>query len=195
MTHTSPTRDLLIQVGKTIISEQGYNATGINAVLKDAGVPKGSFYHYFASKEAFGLAVIEAFAEESDQQMSAMLKDPSRPAVERLCAWLNTSRTDMQRCDHSRGCLIGNLGQEMSSRSDALRDALARIFQRWEGYLADCLKDGQAEGSIRHDLDAEALAAFAMAGWQGALLRAKTVKDCRPMYEFEQTLMACLKPS
>ncbi|GEN25274.1 TetR/AcrR family transcriptional regulator [Halomonas cupida] len=193
MTNTSPARDLLIQVGKTMIAEQGYNATGINAVLKEAGVPKGSFYHYFASKEAFGLAVIESFAEENDQQLYGVLKDASRPALDRVSDWLAVSRGEMKRCDHSRGCLIGNLGQEMSSRSDVLRDALAQAFQRWEGCLADCLGEGQAEGSVRRDLDAGALAAFVMAGWQGALLRAKTVRDCQPLYEFEQTLMACIR--
>ncbi|HBA00256.1 MAG TPA: TetR family transcriptional regulator, partial [Halomonas sp.] len=71
------TRDKLIDSGAELIAQQGYNATGINAVLKTCGVPKGSFYHYFSSKEDFGLAVIERFADDYDVSLAALLEDSS----------------------------------------------------------------------------------------------------------------------
>jgi len=192
MTIKTPTRDLLIRVGMDIISEYGYNATGINSVLKSAGVPKGSFYHYFASKEAFGLAVIEAFAEEYDARLESMLVHSSSPPLERLQGYFASVRSDMALCDHTKGCLVGNLGQEMSAQSDQLRDALDRILRRWEGHFADCIREGQSVGSIRDDITPEALASFILAGWQGAVLRAKTVKTCEPMQCFEHTLLQCV---
>jgi TetR/AcrR family transcriptional regulator, transcriptional repressor for nem operon len=194
MTTRAPTRDLLIEVGTNLIAEHGYNATGINAVLKEAGVPKGCFYHYFSSKEAFGLAVIEAAAVDDEVSVQALLGDVRTVPLERLKAFFAAKRADMVACKHRRGCLIGNLGQEMSAHSDVLRDALDAIWQRRERQLAACLQDGQHDGSIRRDIDVAALASFILAGWQGALLRSKIVRDCTPLVDFECTLLAFLKP-
>lgn len=193
MTTKAPTRDLLIQVGMTTFAEHGYTATGINAVLKAAGVPKGSFYHYFASKEAFGLAVVESFAEEYDKRFQALLVHSSDEPFARLHRYFAEARQGMAECGHLRGCLIGTLGQEMSSQSDCLRDALDGIFKRWESYFASCLKEGQQAGTIRSDISADAMASFILAGWQGAMLRAKMMRTCSPMSEFEDTLLACIK--
>ena len=193
MTTKAPTRDLLIQVGMNTFAEHGYTATGINTVLKAAGVPKGSFYHYFSSKEAFGLAVVEVFAEDYDERFQALLVNSHDAPVARLRHYFEDVRQAMAECGHTRGCLIDTLGQEMSSQSDCLRDALDAIFKRWEGYFTSCLKEGQADGSVRDDITPQAMAAFILAGWQGALLRSKMARTCEPLTEFENTLLACIK--
>lgn len=184
------TRDTLIQVGAELIAEQGYHATGINAVLKAAAVPKGSFYHYFASKEDFGLAVIETFAEAYEGRLSLLLEDDGRAPLDRLRHFFADGRAEMADCDHSRGCLIGNLGQELSARNGLFRERLDGILQRWERRLADCLAQAQATGELAADIDCEALARFILSGWQGALLRAKTLKSVTPMQQFEELLFA-----
>ncbi len=183
------TRDTLIQVGAELIAEQGYHATGINAVLKASAVPKGSFYHYFSSKEDFGLAVIEAFADTYEQRLDELLDD-DRPPLERLQRFFAAGRADMADCDHSRGCLIGNLGQELSARNALFRERLDGILKEWERRLAVCLEQARSAGDIAPDTDSEALASFILAGWQGALLRAKTLKSVTPMQHFEDILFA-----
>ena len=162
------TRDKLIDSGAQLISQQGYNATGINAVLKTCGVPKGSFYHYFSSKEDFGLAVIERFAASYDETLMALLEDNDTPPLERLKRYFAAGREHMHECDHATGCLIGNLGQELSGQSDTFRDALNLVFQRWEQRFVRCLEDAQTRGDIATHSPPEALASFILTGWEGA---------------------------
>ncbi|CAM3619748.1 MULTISPECIES: TetR/AcrR family transcriptional regulator [Halomonas] len=182
------TRDKLIDSGAQLISQQGYNATGINAVLKTCGVPKGSFYHYFSSKEDFGLAVIERFATTYDASLVTLLEDSNTPPLERLRRYFASGRDYMHECDHATGCLIGNLGQELSGQSDTFRDALNLVFQRWEQRLVNCLQDAQTRGDIATHTAPEALASFILTGWEGAILRAKTLKSVEPMDHFETIL-------
>lgn len=182
------TRDKLITIGAELIAQQGYNATGINAVLKNCGVPKGSFYHYFSSKEDFGLAVIERFANQYDERLITLLEDPATAPLERLKNYFASGREHMRECDHSTGCLIGNLGQELSGQSDTFRDVLNNVFQRWEARLVTCLTDAQAQGVINTTLTPEALANFILSGWEGAILRAKTLKSVAPMEAFEAVI-------
>ncbi len=186
-TKHATTRDTLIQVGAELIAEQGYHATGINAVLKASAVPKGSFYHYFASKEDFGLAVIEAFAQAYEQRLDALLEDDCLP-LDRLRRFFAAGRAEMAGCDHSRGCLIGNLGQELSARNALFRERLDGILREWERRFAHCLDDARTLGELAPDTDTEALASFILSGWQGALLRAKTLKSVTPMEHFEAIL-------
>lgn len=182
------TRDKLIDSGAQLISQQGYNATGINAVLKTCGVPKGSFYHYFSSKQDFGLAVIERFATGYDESLVALLEDSDTPPLERLKRYFAAGREHMHECDHTTGCLIGNLGQELSGQSDTFRDALNVVFQRWEQHFVNCLRDAQKQGAITTHTAPEALASFILTGWEGAILRAKTLKSVEPMENFEAIL-------
>lgn len=182
------TRDKLIDTGAELITQQGYNATGINAVLKACGVPKGSFYHYFSSKEDFGLAVIEHFANDYDASLVALLEDPMTPPLERLQRYFAVSRAYMSEHDHATGCLIGNLGQELAGQSVRFREALNSAFQRWEARFAHCLQAAQHQGALSEALDAHQLASFILSGWEGAILRAKTLKSDAPMEVFETLL-------
>lgn len=192
---STATRDKLIETGAELIGQYGYNATGINVVLKTCGVPKGSFYHYFPSKEAFGLAVIERFAEEYDASVACVFEDTTLPPLERLTRYFAAGREQMLRCDHTTGCLIGNLGQELAGQSDIFREALDRVFQRWEARLVHCLKEAQLAGSITTEITPEALASVVLSGWEGAILRAKTLKSIAPMECFEAILFDhVLKP-
>ena len=185
---THATRDKLIDIGAELIAEQGFKATGINAVLSRANVPKGSFYHYFASKEDFGLAVIDAFAAQYDARLTALFAAPDISPLARLRRYFAAGKADMLSTDLARGCLIGNLGQELSARSEVFRARLDQVFRGWERRLVACLEEARAAGEVADDIDAEALASFIMAGWEGAILRAKTVKSLAPMECFERVL-------
>ncbi|MGM0984332.1 MAG: TetR family transcriptional regulator C-terminal domain-containing protein [Pseudomonadota bacterium] len=185
---THATRDKLIEIGAELIAEQGFNATGINAVLSRAGVPKGSFYHYFSSKEDFGLAVIDAFAAQYDVRLASIFEATDASPLTRLRRYFAVGKSDMLSCDHARGCLIGNLGQELSARSELFRARLDQVFRSWEYRLVVCLEEARSAGEVPDDIDPEALASFIMAGWEGAILRAKTVKSLAPMECFESIL-------
>lgn len=110
------TRERLLDVGSGLINAQGYNNTGINAIVLAAGVPKGSFYYYFASKEDFGLAVIDRFDAHYRSKLDAAFNRPRMAPLKRLRGYLENGMADMIKADFCSGCLIGNLGQELAGR-------------------------------------------------------------------------------
>lgn len=178
------TRAELIRVGSDIIAHRGFNSTGINVVLKEAGVPKGSFYYYFSSKEDFGLAVIDDFAAEYNDQLDRTLGNPAIPPLERIRQYLEMSIADMTTCDFCRGCLIGNLGQELAGQNESFRLRLDAIFTGWQDRFSQCLTEARERGDIPASADPGSLAQLLLMGWQGATLRAKVSKSVAPMEQF-----------
>jgi len=182
------TRSDIIRIGTELISRQGYNATGIEMVLKEAGVPKGSFYHYFKSKEEFGLAVMDVFADYYSQRMTALLQDAALSPLTRIRTLLQGSLERFSRNQCSKGCLIGNLGQEMADQNERFRARLDEIFDDWRKLFAGCLAEAQTAKELDSRLDAEALASFILSGWEGAILRAKVMKSPQPLQDFIDVL-------
>jgi TetR/AcrR family transcriptional repressor of nem operon len=178
------TRARLLAVGGELFNAQGYNHTGINAIVQAAGVPKGSFYYYFASKEAFGLAVIEHVAAHYDQRLRRALEAPALSPLARLRAYFEQAQHEMRAADFACGCLIGNLGQELAGRHPAFRARLDQVFSDWVRRFADCLQAAQRAGEIDANADAAQLAEFLLAGWEGALLRAKVTHSAAPLQAF-----------
>lgn len=184
------TRSDIIRIGTDLISRQGYNATGIDAVLKEAAVPKGSFYHYFKSKEEFGLAVIDHFAERFEQRLVIFLNDDEVTPLNRIRNFLETglARVTQNKC--TRGCLIGNLGQEMADLNERFRSRLEEVFGMWKERFAACLAEAKLQGEIPAASDPHLLAGFILSGWEGAILRAKVMKSPQPMRDFVEVLFA-----
>ena len=184
------TRSDIVRIGTRLIYSQGYNATGIDAVLKEAGVPKGSFYHYFRSKEEFGLAVIDHFAAGFAQRLETFLRDEEVTPLNRIRNFLESGQARVAQNHCTRGCLIGNLGQEMADLNERFRERLDQIFIMWRQQFAACLAEAQGQGELSPDLDADVLAGFILSGWEGAILRAKVMKSPQPLRDFIETLFA-----
>ncbi|WP_111496969.1 TetR/AcrR family transcriptional regulator [Marinobacter bohaiensis] len=178
------TRAELIRVGSDIIARRGFNSTGINVVLKEAGVPKGSFYYYFASKEDFGLAVIDDFAADYEDRLNRTLGNAELAPLERIRQFLEEGMADMTDCDCCRGCLAGNLGQELAGQNEAFRQRLDGLFNDWQARFARCLDEARERGDIDASADTSALAQLLQMGWQGATLRAKVSRSVTPMQGF-----------
>ena len=190
------TRSEIIRIGTSLIYRQGYSATGIDAILREAGVPKGSFYHYFRSKEDFGLAVIDHFAEGFAQRLTTFLQDEEVTPLLRIRNFLESGLARISQNGCTRGCLIGNLGQELADHSDRCRQRLEQVFALWRDRFAACLREAQTGGELAADLDAELTAGFILSGWEGAILRAKVKKTPQPMHDFITVLFATtLRPS
>jgi TetR/AcrR family transcriptional regulator, transcriptional repressor for nem operon len=184
MSHRDDTRTVLLETGRRIFSEKGYTASGLEAVLQAAGVPKGSFYYYFNSKEDFGLQVINHFAESYEEVLNRFLEDESLSPLERLRRLFESTveRLETQGCRH--GCLVGSLSQEMANQSEVFRSRLMEIFQQRVKRFADCLRQAQAAGEVPEQLDVNQLAEFWLNSWQGAILRAKIVRSTAPLRTF-----------
>jgi len=193
MTRTD-TRERIIEAGREAIARHGFGTTGINAVLQSAGVPKGSFYYYFPSKQDLGLAVIDAVAEDYSRRMAEILDDDSRPPLERLRCYFQQGLREMEASGCDRGCLIGNLGQELASQSEVFRARLDRVLGDWEDSIARCLEEARRRGDLTGDPDCGALASFILASWEGAVLRAKVTRSAVPLERFVELLFGQLLP-
>lgn len=180
------TKTTLLDAGLKTFCERGYNNSGIEAILSVAGVPKGSFYYYFGSKEDFGLQVINRFAENYALKLHASLSDESLSPLERLRAHYErailTMEGDGDRC--RMGCLVGTLSQEMAAQSEVFRTRLEEIFETWSCQLAVCLSDAQTLGEIPDHVDVREVAEFFVISWQGAILRAKSMRSTVPLRVF-----------
>ncbi len=184
------TRAGIISIGMELISLYGYNATGIDAVLKKVGVPKGSFYHYFGSKEEFGLAVIDHFVEHYTQELDTFLNDKKVSPLKRIRNYLEHGLAGLAENQCTKGCLIGNLAQELADQNERFRARLDDIFRAWMERLAACLREAQRSGEIAKGIKPAVMAEFILSGWEGAILRAKLMKSPEPLRDFIDTLFA-----
>ena len=164
--------------------ERGYNNSGLEAILQEAGVPKGSFYYFFESKEDFGLRVLDAAAEEYEAEVERYLGDTSLSPLERLKRYFETCCEKLESKQCRSGCLVGNLSQEMADQSERFRTQVGLIFRRRVERYAACLQEAREAGEISTDWDVRELAEFWLNSWQGAILRAKTLRDIGPLKTF-----------
>jgi TetR/AcrR family transcriptional regulator, transcriptional repressor for nem operon len=178
------TKAALVDAGTRLILEQGYHQTGIQDVLQAAGVPKGSFYYYFPSKEAFGQAVIAQFAEAYLVRLEQYLGDTTARPLTRLRRHQEDLLARFERRGCRGGCLIGNLSQELADQHPRLRTQLDAVLTSWRARYAQLFREAQAVGDLRADRDPEALADFYLDSFEGALLRAKVSKSPAPLRVF-----------
>jgi len=171
-----------------LFATQGYNATGIEAVLKRAGVPKGSFYHHFGSKEEFGLAVIEEFAGRFLARLDTFLADPATTPLDRLRIFLQRGLERLAEHQCTVGCLIGDLGQELAAQNERLHGRLDEILLSWRERFAACIREAQEAGELPLSYDSRVIAGFILSGWEGAVLSAKVMKSPKPVQDFIDTL-------
>lgn len=174
-------RHELICVGSNLIAQRGFNAASINELLSRTDVPKGSFYYYFASKEDFGLAIIDDFASRCQEQLKSCLENEQYTPLTRLRNYFELKIVDLESCDCIDGCLIGNLAQELSAQNELFRDRLKQVFNSWERSFAQCLDAAKVAGELEDYNHSGHLAKFILSSWQGAILQAKVEKSIVPL--------------
>lgn len=188
----SATRDVLIRCGLELLTEQGFSATGLDAVLKRATVPKGSFYYYFESKDAFGVAVMDAYDDYFKRKLDRWLLDEKRAPLDRLADFITDASKGMRKHRFTRGCLVGNLSQELGVLPSGFRERLDAILLGWQARVAQCLRAAQGEGSISAAQDPGQLAEFFWIAWEGAVLRARLVQSDHPLVTFIAVFLSSL---
>ena len=176
-------RDHLVASALEALHRQGFNGSAVQDITDAAGVPKGSFYNYFESKEALALEVIDRYGEEV-RALAGVLSDESISPVERLRRYFALVATKFAARNYERGCLIGNLSTELADQSRLIRDRLSSNFAVWSRPIETCIRDGQKAGEISRDMDARVLADFLLNSLEGAMLRTKVEKDSLPLDHF-----------
>lgn len=182
----------IIEKGFEIIHLKGYNATGVKEIVDAAGIPKGSFYNYFESKEDFVIQVLQYFADRSNTAMGESLRDRSLPPLQRIEKYYKDSIKYFRERDFTLGCFGGNLCIEMGDISLPIGSATEAFFERLESVLFSCLQEAQDAGDLAKDKNIDKLAKFIFNSWSGAVLRMKASRSPEPLNIFMEMLTEVL---
>lgn len=174
-------RKLLIDIGTAIFTQKGFSSTGLDEIVQTAEVPKGSFYYYFGSKEEYAHEVIRNYASYFAKKLDRTLGDASLSPLHRLKAFANDATQGVLRFEFKRGCLVGNLGQEMASLEDVFRVLLLEVLNDWRDRFRLCIDEAKEAGEIGTKVDSASLAQFFWSAWEGAVLCAKLERSTRAL--------------
>ena len=179
-------RRRLLAVGQDLIYVQGFTAAGVKDFAAAAGVPKGSFYNYFDTKEQYASEVVTAYWASIEAAYGPILSDPELEPLSRITRYFRALADDHARRGFIVGCLIGNLSLELAATSEQTRATLQLLVARWENALADCLRKAQKRGQVSADRDVAELAALLIEAWEGAVMRGKLDRSETAYRRFEQ---------
>jgi TetR/AcrR family transcriptional repressor of nem operon len=184
-------RDQLIESAVDVFHARGFNGCSVQDIVEAAGVPKGSFYNHFASKEALGVEVVRAYtalvgAYVVDAGAAGILAGDGTPLT-RIRAYFEAVIEQNVSCGVRRGCLLGNFATELAPHSTQIAKAVADALENWSAVVAQVLAQAQESGELSKEADVDALARYLVDGYEGAAARAKLIGDRAPMDEFIRT--------
>jgi TetR/AcrR family transcriptional repressor of nem operon len=184
-------RDQLIESAVEVFHARGFNGCSVQDIVEAAGVPKGSFYNHFDSKEALGVevvrvytAIVGAYVVEAG---AADILSGDRPPLARIRAYFEAVIDQNVSCGVRKGCLLGNFATELAPHSTEIAKAVTNALDNWSAAVAQALAQAQETGDIAKDADVDALARYLVDGYEGAAARAKLISDRAPMDEFIRT--------
>jgi TetR/AcrR family transcriptional regulator, transcriptional repressor for nem operon len=176
-------RDRLLDAGVSALLSAGYAQTSVDDIVKRAGVPKGSFYYYFASKEALASDAVARYAEMDEPLREALGNGNGKPLV-RLKRYFDTYVAHYETKAFVSGCLFGNLALELSDLSPPVRQALSQAMRDWALAIETVLIEAQETGDLSAKVECRTMAGFVVNAWEGALLRMRVEKSAAPLQNF-----------
>ena len=181
-------KEQIVTAGMTLLHSKGFNATSVQDITEAAGVPKGSFYNHFTSKEELGVEVLQRYTHQAGE-IGAVLGASSLPPREWLRGYFGKLVESNIASEFNAGCMLGNFSTELSNQSPAIRHQARQSFASMGAMLEDVIAQGQRDGSIGNQQSAAELANFTADAWQGAVLRAKAEKDRAPLDRFVEMVL------
>ncbi|MRW90194.1 TetR family transcriptional regulator [Duganella sp. FT80W] len=182
-THTSETSDVranILATGQRLMAGKGFSAVGLNEILSGAGVPKGSFYHYFGSKDAFGEALLDSYFDDYLAELDAALAQPDMTMAQRVIAYFEVWQQTQSFFDCQGKCLAVKMAAEVADLSEAMRLSIKRGTSGIVSRLAAALETGVAEGSLSIDSDAASTAQSLYQLWLGTSVMVKIERNIEP---------------
>lgn len=184
-------RQHILATGRALVAQRGYTGVGLSELLREAGVPKGSFYHFFRSKETFGCAVLDSFVEGYAEDLATTLGASDKDARARLMAYFEGWRARQSGEAYEVRCLVVKLSAEVAELSPGMREVLNRGVAAIIARLAAVIREGVADGTLPAHLDPQALATTLYQIWLGASLMGALSRDTLP-YDGAMTATAAL---
>jgi TetR/AcrR family transcriptional repressor of nem operon len=178
-------KEQIVVAALETLHRKGFNATSVQDITDAADAPKGSFYNHFGSKEDLAVEALDRYWQRILGSLK-LLSDEKVPPLPRLRAYFSRLSRIASDSDYSSGCFVGNMSVEMSNQSRMVRERLALILAAWTRAITSCVREAQADGSVRRDADAKIIAEFLLNSWEGAVLRSKVDKDAVALDTFEK---------
>jgi TetR/AcrR family transcriptional repressor of nem operon len=175
-------REEIVQAGLKCLVEKGFNAVGVQDITDTAGVPKGSFYNHFESKEALGVEIVERYG--ANQTRREILTDPSVPPLQRLRRHFDRISALFAESHFKRNCILGGFSAELANQSETIRESLRKLYGQWTKDIEATIAEAQIKGEIANNTKASDLAAFLLDSYEGALLRARVERSRKPFDRF-----------
>lgn len=184
-------RELILAKGSEVMTRRGYHGTGVLEIVQAARIPKGSFYHYFDSKEAFAQQALEHVYAPRLARYAQALGDSRFSPRERVLRYYGELLEHFARQEKPEyHCFIGSLSFEMAELSPPIAAKVESILQASARILQDCLEQAREAGELAADEDCASLAGFIGFAWQGALARFKVGAGLAPLNAFMSRLEA-----
>ena len=171
----------ILDIGVKLLNKKGYNGIGINEVLDEAQIPKGSFYHYFKSKEDFGLQVVKRYSDSTLAFLKSHLEDNSKSPKVRLIEYFDAMQKIYIEKECKEGCLLGNSATELADINMRFASLLQKVFIEYEEIFEKCIQQAMEQGEINSDKSAKKIAGFIFNSFEGAVLRMKVDKSIEPI--------------
>ena len=176
-----------------VMFEKGYNGTGVKDLTDAAGIPKGSLYNYFESKEDYLKEALYLYYNEMSAKQFSILSNDNLDPLDRIKNFYATMIEDFEdECNCRFGCFVGNITQEMGGVSEVIREVTNEIHTEIVWKIKSCLAEAVEKGELPQDKDVDALAEFMVSSWQGALLRIKASHNKKIVDNFYKILVEVL---
>ena len=176
----SSRRNAILDAAARVINERGYSHTSVEDLIAATGLSgKSHFYHYFPSKEALGMAVIDRQFERFTERGLAILSEPMIEPIDRLSLFIDTLVALQRERDGGSGSPFGNLAGELADAHEGFRRRLDDVFDRWTEQLDALLREVGAQ--LREGVDTVRLARFIIASLEGGMLMTRVARDVAVM--------------
>lgn len=180
MTQKADTRQRILNTASELFHTQSFDAVGIAAVCDQAGVSKGSFFHFFESKRDLALAVLDQFKEQINETLIAKAFSPKYPPMERLDRFVKElyafQKAHADEFGHMPGCPFGNMAMEQSTQDETLRKKTNGCLRALAVHIQSAIADAVQSGALM-PVDEEATAEAMLAYVEGIQLLAKARND------------------
>lgn len=172
------TRERVLSTAFRLFHEQGYHATGIATILREAEVNAGSLYHFFPSKLALLLGVLNWCLKELHPQVMAPAESATSDPIGRVFALLSNYRLGMEMCQCRMGCPIGNLALEVADDQPEARELIDHNFRNWADHVRGWLE--AAADRFPEGTDLESLSRFVLTTMEGGIMQSRASRDLDP---------------
>lgn len=190
------TKARILDAAEGLMLAKSFHSVGLNEILAAVGVPKGSFYHYFKSKEQFGVEMLQHYVDGATAHKRRLLlsPDPEPDPLLRLLNYYEAAIDKSHRMEGKCPCLVIKLAAEVGDFSEPMRQVLADGSRQWIGLLQEVLQQGIARGRITEGIEPASAAAVIEDLWTGAVQRAATLRDSAPLKEAVAFIRNWLSP-